>query len=183
MQIERSPLRLILMRHAKSDWANEGLSDHDRPLNDRGKRDAPRIADWLGENRLVPDLILCSSAARTRETCALMLSQWESPSKVHFSKRLYLAAPQTIFSVIAEDAIMPDEESASAPATVLVLAHNPGMSEAAGWLMGQMVEMPTAALVAFDFQGDRWQDSICPETTGHLTTMKPKALGGDGLWS
>lgn len=178
MQTERSPLRLILMRHAKSDWSHEDLSDHDRPLNDRGKRDAPRVADWLAENRLVPDLILCSSAARTQETCALMLNRLESASKVFVSKRLYLAAPQTIFSVIAEDAIMPDKESA--PATVLVLAHNPGVSEAAGWLMGQMVAMPTAALVAFHFQGDRWHDSVCPEMTEHLATMTPKALGGDG---
>lgn len=183
MNLPRQPLRLILMRHAKSAWANEGLSDHDRPLNDRGKRDAPRIADWLAENRLVPDLILCSSAARTQETCALMLNQWKSPSQVFFSKRLYLATPQTIFSVVGEDSILPDDESATIPATVLVLAHNPGMSQAAGWLMGQMVEMPTAALVAFDFQGERWDDSICPETTDHVATMKPKALGGSGLWS
>jgi phosphohistidine phosphatase len=167
------------MRHAKSDWADGSLSDHDRALNTRGLRDAPRMADWLSQNDLIPDLILCSSAVRTQETAQGMLVRWGASPTVFPSKRLYLASPQTIFSVVSEDSILPDEDSDAIPQTVLVLAHNPGISEAAGWLTGQMIAMPTAAVVAFDLSTASWDHAISPETARCLAVMKPKALGDD----
>ena len=87
---------LIVMRHAKSDWGDESLSDHERPLNGRGKRDAPRMAQWLAEIDMTPDLILSSSSQRTRETVALMNQHWSTESPVSYDESLYLASPDAI---------------------------------------------------------------------------------------
>lgn len=168
--------RLILMRHAKSDWGNESLSDHDRPLNPRGRRDAPQIANWIHENGHVPDLILCSSALRTRQTADLLLEQWSSKPAVFVTKHLYLASATQIFTVVREDAILPADESEKIPRTVLVLAHNPGVSEAVGWLTGQMVAMPTAALAVFQRPEENWGLAFEPSQVASVTAMKPKAL-------
>ncbi|EMI20588.1 phosphohistidine phosphatase, SixA [Rhodopirellula maiorica SM1] len=133
--------RLILMRHAKSDWSDGGLSDHDRPLNKRGKRDAPQMAEWLREIDCLPNVVLCSSAVRTRETLERMQSSFGSDVVVSYSESLYLASPETISNVIASDHC-----DAS---TVMVLAHNPGMAYLVSQLAGQMVDMPTAAIAYF----------------------------------
>lgn len=172
------PLRLILMRHAKSDWGNDGSSDHDRKLNDRGRRDAPRIADWAADQGYQPDLILCSSATRTRQTADLMVDQWDLPTAVFVSKRLYLGSPAQIFSVVHDDSVFPGANAENTPRTVLVLAHNPGISEAAGWLMSQMVAMSTAALAVFDFEGPDWTAPMTPQTTRFVGAIKPKAITG-----
>ncbi len=72
MQAKTLPLTLVLMRHAKSDWSEAGLSDHDRPLNARGKRDAPEMAKWMHNHLGIPDLILASTATRVAETVELL---------------------------------------------------------------------------------------------------------------
>ncbi|WP_231603256.1 SixA phosphatase family protein [Neorhodopirellula pilleata] len=164
------------MRHAKSDWSRDGLSDHDRPLNDRGRRDAPEIAQWIDENGLRPDLILCSSAVRTRQTAELMLEQWGEQTPIFVSKRLYLATPQQIFNVVREDSILPDEDSLKIPRTVLLLAHNPGISEAVGWLTRQMIAMPTAALAVMNRDLADWTIPIEPDQMKCLAIIKPKEL-------
>lgn len=160
---------LVLMRHAKSDWADESLSDHDRPLNARGRRDAPKMARWLSEIEQVPDLVLCSSAARTTETTALMIDQWSCDPDIRYTKDLYLAAPQTIVDVITRET---NEES-----NVLVLAHNPGMAYLVSTLAGQSMDMPTAAMGIFavDFPWYALSSSSRPEM---IEFMRPKALGG-----
>ena len=63
---------LTLLRHAKSDWGDPGLADFDRPLNERGRSDAPRMGKWMAVSGFVPDTVLCSTAVRTRETWALV---------------------------------------------------------------------------------------------------------------
>ena len=73
-----TPKRLLLMRHAKSDWSDGSVSDHDRPLNARGQDAAPRIASWLASEGMVPEVILCSTAVRTSQTLALMLNVWRN---------------------------------------------------------------------------------------------------------
>lgn len=171
-----SGTRLILMRHAKSDWGHEGWSDHDRPLNQRGRRDTPKMANWIAQNGFQPDLILCSSALRTRQTAELMLEQWADPPAVFVTKRLYLATSQQIFRVVQEDSVLPDEDSSKIPLTVLLLAHNPGLSEAAGWLTRQMVAMPTAALAVMNRNATDWSRPIEPEQMQCVAVMKPKAL-------
>jgi len=152
------------------------MSDHDRPLNQRGQRDAPEMADWIAENGFRPDLILCSSAVRTRQTADLMLQQWSDPPPVFVTKRLYLATSQQIFRVVREDSVLPNENSLKVPRTVLLLAHNPGISEAVGWLTEQMVTMPTAALAVMKRDATDWTISVEPDQTECIAVMKPKAL-------
>ena len=136
------PYRLILMRHAKSDHGDRTLADHDRPLNPRGRRDSPRMADWLEQMDLIPDLVLSSSSVRTRETLELMMQRWEQPPQAVFSENLYLATSQTIFMTICSQT--PSVEK------VMVLGHNPGISYLATELAAEPLQMPTAAIAAFE---------------------------------
>ncbi|WP_371154607.1 histidine phosphatase family protein [Jannaschia sp. 2305UL9-9] len=112
-------MKLILLRHAKSDWEDPLQEDRDRPLNRRGRDVAPRVGGWLRANRHVPDLILCSSAVRTRQTRAA-LGFDDVPTD--YQDALYLAGPDTILAAANRRADIP---------TVMVIAHNPGIAEAA----------------------------------------------------
>ena len=130
-------MRLLLMRHAKSSWADPGLDDHERPLNARGRDAAPRIARVLVENDLVPGLILVSSSVRTRETVDLMLPEiGDVPVKV--VKDLYHASAMTILEVIHAHGGGADP--------LLVVGHNPGMETTVSNIAGFIVPFPTGAL-------------------------------------
>jgi phosphohistidine phosphatase len=140
------------MRHAKSDWADSSLPDHDRPLNGRGNRDAPRMAAWLIERQSPPSVILCSTAKRTRETLALMVELWrtnvpdpiDSPPTITFTSELYLASPLSIWQVISRSI-----DAKGVPKSLLVLGHNPGMESLVSNLSGTELEMPTATIAEF----------------------------------
>lgn len=159
---------LVLMRHAKSDWGDPSLADHDRPLNRRGKRDSPRMAQWLAETGFMPDVVLSSSSTRTRETIGLMIEQWGAEPTVSFSKELYLATPDTILECIRAEAVEAQ--------CLMVLAHNPSISYLASLLSGDSIEMPTAAVAVFKVEVDQWHD-MRESTPIELTEyMRPKAL-------
>jgi phosphohistidine phosphatase len=110
-------MKLILLRHAKSDWADPLLGDHDRPLNARGRAAAPRIGRWLRDHGHLPTRILCSTSTRTRETLD-RLALPDTPTE--FRPDLYLAPADTILALAATPAD-----------TLLILAHNDGLAEAA----------------------------------------------------
>jgi phosphohistidine phosphatase len=93
---------LILIRHAKSDWDDPALSDHDRPLNARGQRSAPRIGAWLAEQGVTPDAVLCSTALRTRETWDGIATQLPEAPEPVFSHGLYHAAPIDMLNAIRD---------------------------------------------------------------------------------
>ena len=115
--------RLILMRHAKSDWQNEALTDFERPLNRRGRHDSPRVGRWFHFNSLHPDVICCSSAARTRETLSLVSTELDiSQCEVQFMGQLYHANETEIAKVI--------DDAFYYCSTVLILGHNPGLEMA-----------------------------------------------------
>ncbi|MFY8201813.1 MAG: SixA phosphatase family protein, partial [Pirellula staleyi] len=83
--IGTSTKKLFLMRHAKSDWADASLSDKDRPLNARGRASATLMAQWMQSHQSVPDVVLCSTALRTRQTLELLTENWSSGStEIHF---------------------------------------------------------------------------------------------------
>lgn len=159
---------LILMRHAKSDWGDESLSDHDRPLNRRGKRDAPRMAKWLAEIDMVPDMILSSSSERTRETVDLMIGQWSIEPTTSFSESLYLATPESILSTIRSDACDATK--------LLVVAHNPGMTHLVSSLAEKFIELPTAAIAIFKIPAADWSSLQTGTPMSLLQFMRPKAL-------
>lgn len=138
---------LLLMRHAKSAWDDPALGDHERVLNARGRRDAPRMGELLLREGLVPDLVLCSGAARTRETAALLFEAFGVVPEVVYDDALYLASPVTLLDVVA---------AAPAADTLLVLAHNPGIAEWASALAGRELAYPTATVAAFECAIDAW---------------------------
>ncbi|MEZ4466682.1 MAG: histidine phosphatase family protein [bacterium] len=115
--------RLVLMRHAKSDWSHDGLSDHERPLNGRGRRSAPAMAQALAARGFVPDVAASSDSQRTTETWILLAAELGLDVEPRWSRELYLAGPATILAAAAR---LP-----AAGTCGLILGHNPGMSEAA----------------------------------------------------
>jgi phosphohistidine phosphatase len=142
--------RLILLRHAKSDWPD--VPDHDRPLAKRGRRDAPRIGRWLRDHGYLPDTVICSTARRTRQTWDLVAPELNGSPKVQFEPRAYAASPQTLLYLCRE---LPDQCRAA-----LMIGHNPGIEELAGALGAQGpagLSFPTAAVAVFDVTGE-WSE-------------------------
>ena len=117
------PRRLILMRHAKSDYPL-GTADHERPLASRGNREAPAAGKWLVNNELIPEYIICSDALRTRSTCAWVLSELgEKGPTPYIDSRVYHATASGLCSIINE---VPDTVR-----TLLVIGHQPVLQELA----------------------------------------------------
>ncbi len=145
-------LTLTLFRHAKSSWNSDANTDHDRPLNARGQRDAPRMGEALKQRGPVVDRCLVSTARRTLETCdALKAAGLITQEAVCTYDELYLANPDTLMDVIQTDFI----SQAKPPTHVLVLAHNPGLEILADTLSGfQTGAMPTAAAAQFQIDAD-----------------------------
>ena len=158
---------LIAMRHAKSDWSDGSLSDHDRPLNKRGCRDAPRMAHWLDDLSFVPDLILSSTSERTRQTAALMRQEWKRDPVVSYTPSLYLAGPDAITKAIRSDGC--DAKR------LMVLAHNPGIAHFVSVLAGQQLDMPTAAIAVFQVAAEDWS-RFNSDDVALVQYMRPKAL-------
>ena len=151
--------RLILMRHAKSDWSGGLTSDHDRPLNGRGRRGAAALGDWLRDEALVPDEILCSSAMRTRETLVRLALPETIPMR--FERGLYLAT---------EDQIL-DQLQRAKGHIVLMLGHNPGIAYCAAGVLAtppahpDFDKYPTGATLVADFDIDHWADAAWHSAT------------------
>ncbi|MAC19914.1 MAG: hypothetical protein CMJ23_09620 [Phycisphaerae bacterium] len=142
---------LILFRHAKSSWSDAGLRDHDRPLNERGRRDAERMGRLAAEVDLVPDIILSSDSTRTRETVAIWIAaaSWNGP--VRWEQKLYHASP----GVLLETAkgVGPDV------GRVMLVAHNPGIEELSGAIFGRPVEVPTGTMISAHLKAASWAES------------------------
>jgi phosphohistidine phosphatase len=139
--------RLTLLRHAKSDWPD--VPDHDRPLAKRGRKDAPRIGRWLRTHGYVPEIVICSTALRTRQTWDLVAPELNGSAEVHFDSRAYAASALTLLYLCRE---LPDACHAA-----LLIAHNPGIEELAASLGGAPepagLRFPTAAVAVFEFTG------------------------------
>lgn len=140
---------LILLRHAKSGWGQPELADHDRPLNGRGRRQAPLVGAWLAAEDCEPDLVLCSSARRARETLEGLLgaTDWQPP--VVFEEGLYHAEPEAILELIAW--------LGGDVRRLLVLGHNPGLSLLSSQLAGREIALRTACLARFELSAS-WSD-------------------------
>jgi len=116
------PHELIILRHAKSDWDSGASSDFERPLSKRGKRDAPRVGQWLKEQDLVPDYVISSPAKRAKKTALAMCEALAIPRKqLHFDERIYLADRETLLQVISA---IPSKVR-----RLMLVGHNPGLDE------------------------------------------------------
>jgi phosphohistidine phosphatase len=138
-------IRLALVRHAKSDWADPMLDDHDRPLNERGRADAPVMARRFAATGFRPDVILSSTAQRAVDTAlAFGASTGVRPT---WEERLYGAAAGVLLTAAAE----------TGASAVVVVAHDPGMTVLAGRLSdGGITHMPTCAVATFTWSADDW---------------------------
>ena len=171
--------RLIVMRHAKSSWDNDVQTDHERLLDQRGRRDAPAIARRLFELDWLPKLVISSDAQRTRETFELIrltLSEIAPATTldVVFTGALYLAGMPDIRVQLSQV----DDEVDS----VLVLGHNPGWEAAVSWLSGASIAMTTANAALLEGAGDRWSDAIAsPDSWQLLEVLRPKENLGNTL--
>ncbi len=142
---------LLLIRHAKSSWENFSVADFDRPLNDRGKRDAPMMAARLAEKGIVPDRILVSPAKRTRKTATYFMNAWELPDeKMQMPEELYLASPAIFRKLIQA---LPDELE-----NIAVISHNNGLTDFANELTNVRVDnIPTCGIFGVKIAIDSWQ--------------------------
>jgi phosphohistidine phosphatase len=141
---------LLLLRHAKSDWGDSSLRDFDRPLADRGKRDAPRMGRALKDRGPVPDLIVSSPAARAKATAEAAIKSGGFSASLQFDEGIYGASTSELMRIVRH---LPDESS-----SVLMVGHNPGFEELVYRLSGAHERMTTAALAAIEFPVERWED-------------------------
>lgn len=161
--------RLILTRHAKSDWDDPTLPDHDRPLNGRGRRAARALGDWLASRGYDPEEVLCSSARRTQET-------WERVADAVFETRPVLRVERALYQA-SPDVMLRVLRTAQAP-TVMMIGHNPGIAALAAILPAQAPltqefrRYPTAATMVVDFQADSWAD-VAPGRGSVLDFVRP----------
>jgi len=144
---------LVLVRHAKSAWDAPGLDDHERPLAERGLRDAPEMGRRLAERGLVPGIIRSSTAIRARTTAKLLAQALGvGADRVELDERLYGAMPEEILEVV--------REFDDAADTAMVVAHDPGLSDLAFALSGTIEHMPTCAVAEFTFDVGSWTEAV-----------------------
>lgn len=146
------PRRLVLMRHAKSAWDTGVSSDHARPLNPRGRRDAPVMGRWLAQHGWAPELVVMSDSARTTETWARLRDELPFPPAEHASGMLYHAGLDALRAHAGQ--------WAPHVGTVLAIGHNPGWEDAVASLSGIPTRMTTANLALLVGAGETWTDAL-----------------------
>ncbi|MEP6018818.1 MAG: histidine phosphatase family protein [Paracoccaceae bacterium] len=143
-------LRLLLMRHAKSDWNTPETGDHERGLNPRGRASATALGDWLRDHNYTPNTVISSTATRTAQT----LERLQINASVQFTQRLYHASPSDMFDVL----------NGAQGSCVLILGHNPGIASFANALLAKtpnharFSDYPTCATLVADFQINDWSE-------------------------
>ena len=157
---------LILLRHGKSDWSGS-VPDIERPINQRGRQAAERMAQWLATEGLTPDRMLVSPATRTQETAKRLTQVWGTVD-ARVVDALYLAEPDTILEAIHEE---------GKGGVLLVLGHNPGLERAASAFAKEAcpATMPTCTAAVLRFDGARWRDVAFGDGT-LLHHVTPKSL-------
>jgi len=159
---------LLLLRHAKSSWANEQLSDFERPLNERGHFDAPRIGELLRVQDLVPDLIISSSAKRAATTAEMVAISASFEGDIRYTEKLYLAESETYIALARQ---VPGNYQ-----VVMMVGHNPGIEELVEDLTGQSERMPTAALACIELPIEKWSDMKAGKKNKLRGVWRPKEL-------
>ena len=166
--------RLFLLRHAKSSWQTDGQGDFDRPLNARGRDTAPRIGASIRDDASSPDLILCSTACRARETLSLILPCLQGETTILLEDALYLASTDRLLARLkkVDDAF----------SDVMIIAHNPGLQDLTlalaafgSALPSVQSKFPTAALAQIDFDAHGWS-SINPQSGVLSRFTTPRGL-------
>jgi phosphohistidine phosphatase len=171
--------RLMLLRHAKSDWSAPGMRDQDRPLSARGREVAPKMGTYMARHGLVPDLVIASPATRVTDTLALVLPALAKQPKTMPDARIYETAADELLTVI--------KETPRSVHSLLLVGHNPSLAELASLLMAsgdvearqRLIEkFPTAGLAVIDFPLDDWS-KIHPKSGRLDRFVPPRALDSE----
>jgi phosphohistidine phosphatase len=176
-------LRLLLLRHAKSDWSQDA-DDHDRPLSERGRKSAPEMARYISSKDYLPEAVLCSTARRTRETLDLLLGAWRKKPAVRYERGIYLAECPALLANL--------KKAPAQASPLLLVGHNPGIEQLALALTHQpndaagrarlkrlTQKFPTAALAVLDFEIASWRN-LKPSLGQLVDYVRPKDLAGGG---
>jgi phosphohistidine phosphatase len=142
---------IILVRHAKSSWKDPTLEDFDRPLNKRGKKNAPFMGAKLKERGILPDLMVSSPAKRARKTAMTIAKAVGYPKKkIRFDGNLYHAGAQSLFKLVKR---LKDKHQ-----SVMLFGHNPGFNDFADLLLkhNTVLNIPTTGVYCINFEVDRW---------------------------
>ncbi len=176
-------LTLFLLRHAKSSWSQSDLSDHDRPLNSRGRLTAPAVARQMVAQNWAPERILVSSAQRTRETISLMLPMFAHDLVLRVNHNIYHASPQTYLEAVHAHAGVCD--------SLMIVGHNPSVQALAVALCGtgtasgleaMREKYPTAGLSVITFDAPDFGGVSAGTGTLHAF-LRPRDLAETGSYS
>jgi len=165
---------LFLIRHAKSSWKDVTIHDHDRPLNKRGKENAPRMGDRLKKRLIMPDLIFSSTALRAKATANCIGKKINFPIiKITFLRELYHASPNRLFDCISQ---APDQAD-----SIMFFGHNPGLTELAvnQWNI-PILNLPTCGILKIQFKSDSWK-LVGKERISSTTFDYPKNPSPEGI--
>lgn len=158
--------KIILVRHGKSAWDDPNLTDHNRPLADRGLEDVPEMALRLKEKGLIPDLMISSTAIRASQTAEILAEVLHLPkSKIVYDKNLYHASYAMILKCI--------QRQDDANELIFVVGHNPGMNDFIDFFGGRFDNLPTSGQYALLVDTDHWQQ-LRPENTKFWFVDFPK---------
>jgi phosphohistidine phosphatase len=169
-------LQLLLLRHAKAERGQSGGRDHERRLDERGRRDAPKLGAYIAKHGYAPDQVIVSTAARTRETWSLAAAAMPGKPEVAFDERIYESTPDALLAVL--------RETDAKVRTLMMVGHNPGMEELVGQLVAtgdietrqRMQEgFPTSALAVIEFALDRW-DRVHPQSGRLEHFITPRSI-------
>lgn len=151
--------KLILLRHAKSSWDFPHLDDYDRPLNDRGKRDAPKMAQWLSSQANNPDLIITSGAERAKNTALAFQAVINAPMKI--DDQLYHASRSKLLNIIKQA----DHNINS----LILVSHNPGLNDLADYLLSGFPDnIPTTGIVSLNLDIEKWSETSPKNASLHF---------------
>jgi phosphohistidine phosphatase len=159
---------LLLMRHAQASWKQAGLADRGRPLNKHGKSDARRMGELLRRQHLVPEWIVCSAAARARETAERVAEAAGYDGEILSLEQLYGAEPSEYLAALR--AVPHQVERA------LLIGHNPGVEDLLELLTGQWERLPTAAIAHLHVPADRWVYVRSGELAQRVHIWRPREL-------
>lgn len=157
---------LILLRHAKSSWDFAHLNDYDRPLNDRGKRDAPKMAQWLSSQAINADLILSSGAERAKNTAIAFQAVLNIPMEIN--DQLYHASKSKLLNFIKKT----DNDLNG----LILVSHNPGLNDLADYLLSGFPDnIPTTGIVSLKLDIQKWSETA-PKNASLSFFQYPKNL-------
>ena len=164
------PRTLYLLRHAKSSWKDASMRDFDRPLKGRGRDAAQEVGKRLGDEKPRAEVVVCSPAARTRETADIVLKHAHLKVDLTFDDRIYEASLRDLLHVVSD---IPDDKQ-----TAMMIGHNPGFEELVAFLSGEPRRMPTCGLAKIRLDVASWKDARAGEGTLEWF-VTPKELAED----